>query len=353
MRSSPRTAHVVSARLGLLCILLSLWLGACQGSIDSHAGAPSGQDDAPAIDDDRPEGDLEAAPDQGVDQSDSSDHADPSALRACLKQEFSSRTWPGVIEPKCAACHLAPGAGAQSAFELLDAEPSERNLEATRAAILERSLLVKALGGLEHGGGAVLKEGSEAHRMLSRFALSVEQPESACEEPVEGPGEVEIEVMDALQTYRKIALSVGGRVVREEERELLVARGEEALGELIDGVLAEPGFFLRLRETYNDMLLTDAALVDFDSHPGVYLDKDHFPDRDWYARLPDQERDIPSYGTRVGVTRGPLELIVHVVRQGLPFTEIVTADYIMMNAYAARSYGVYDPADFERPERSE
>ena len=49
-----------------------------------------------------------------------------------------------------------------------------------------------------------------------------------------------------------------------------------------------------------------------------------------------------------GVTRAPLELIAHVVENDLPYTEILTADYIMANAWSAAAYGA--PTHFNDPE---
>ena len=40
-----------------------------------------------------------------------------------------------------------------------------------------------------------------------------------------------------------------------------------------------------------------------------------------------------------GAVRAPLELIAHVVENDLPYTEIMTADYIMANPQAAEAYG--------------
>ena len=51
-----------------------------------------------------------------------------------------------------------------------------------------------------------------------------------------------------------------------------------------------------------------------------------------------------------GVERAPLELIAHVVENDLPYTEILTADYIMANPWAAAAYGASthfdDPGNF-------
>ena len=55
--------------------------------------------------------------------------------------------------------------------------------------------------------------------------------------------------------------------------------------------------------------------------------------------------------------RAPLELIAHVVENDRPYTEILTADYIMANPFAARAYGAStvfsdpeDPQEFKPSE---
>ena len=53
-----------------------------------------------------------------------------------------------------------------------------------------------------------------------------------------------------------------------------------------------------------------------------------------------------------GARRAPLELIAHVVENDLPYTEILTADYIMANPPAVAAYGApthhfEDPTDFD------
>ena len=48
-----------------------------------------------------------------------------------------------------------------------------------------------------------------------------------------------------------------------------------------------------------------------------------------------------------GARRAPLELIAHVVENDRPYTEILTADYIMANPWAAAAYG--DSIRFEDP----
>jgi hypothetical protein len=65
----------------------------------------------------------------------------------------------------------------------------------------------------------------------------------------------------------------------------------------------------------------------------------------WYEALPEEQfLEAESFANK-GISRQSLELLVHVVRNELPFTEILTADYTMVNPFSAKSFGV--DAQFE------
>jgi hypothetical protein len=55
---------------------------------------------------------------------------------------------------------------------------------------------------------------------------------------------------------------------------------------------------------------------------------------------------------RKAILGEPMKLIEYVVRNDKPFTEIVTADYIMVSPYSARGYGVFDEVkgQFKNPD---
>ncbi|MGE0609556.1 MAG: hypothetical protein AB7O62_20870 [Pirellulales bacterium] len=54
---------------------------------------------------------------------------------------------------------------------------------------------------------------------------------------------------------------------------------------------------------------------------------------------------------RDALLREPLELIAHIVRNERPFTELATADYIMVSPYTARGYGIFEEikSEFKDP----
>src|SRR5205085_4094115 len=118
-------------------------------------------------------------------------------------------------------------------------------------------------------------------------------------------------------------------------------------------------FYDRLREGFNDIFLTQG--VDGNADQTV-LSYDHFPQRHWYQKFDlshikdETARRQAGYKLandyRKALLEEPMRLIDHVVRANRPFTEIVTADYIMVSPYTARGYGIYDDLKprFKHPE---
>ena len=127
-----------------------------------------------------------------------------------------------------------------------------------------------------------------------------------------------------------------------------------------------PGFHQFLIRASNDRLLTER-------HIGFAIDRDspRFVD---FANLsymkinaaiergrssPWEDTEWRRWNSRVqyGFARAPLELIAHVVENDLPYTEVLTANYIMANPMAAEAYGAStqfddgeDPLEFRPSE---
>ena len=60
-----------------------------------------------------------------------------------------------------------------------------------------------------------------------------------------------------LGTLRKASLHLLGRLPTAAEIQSILDGGEAALGPAITGLFADPAFSVRLKEMFNDMLLTD------------------------------------------------------------------------------------------------
>ena len=124
-----------------------------------------------------------------------------------------------------------------------------------------------------------------------------------------------------------------------------------------------PEFHEFLIRAANDRLLTDRENGSIGSLEAYLLDfnRDNYRRRA-AAHSSGTERAWQRYyewRERVdfGSDRAPLELVAYVVENDLPYTEVLTADYIMANPWAAVAYGAStrfdDPGDMHEFQPSE
>jgi hypothetical protein len=226
-------------------------------------------------------------------------------------------------------------------------------------------MLVKVTGGLEHGGEDVLKADSTGYRILADFVRRVNAPaadssaELAVVDPNAPPFFDGVVMLEDARLLRRLTLSLAGRLPTAAEHEAVASGGLEALPAVLDGVMTEQAFYDRLREGFNDIFLT----LGIDGGEGSILSYEHFEKtRLWYQKhdlshiADEKERRQAGYKLaddyRKALLGEPMKLIEHIVRGDRPFTEIVTADYIMVSPYTARGYGIFDELQpqFQNPD---
>lgn len=282
---------------------------------------------------------------------------------------FEVEVWPKVVEAECLKCHRLGGDAKETRLvfrDLQQASPDEtrdwlcRNVAVMRQAAQWQSdegplLLAKVTGGLSHGGEVVLKPGSTGYRILEQFVRRVkdtkaqpitEQLERAEQRPFfEG-----VEMLEDRRLLRRAVLSLAGRLPSDEEIAAVAERGLSAVPEILENVMREESFYDRIREAFNDIFLTEGIDGNADS---TVLSYEHFEKtRLWYQKhdlshIEDaKERQQAGYKLaneyRTALLGEPMKLIEHIIRNDRPFTEIVTADYIMVSPYSARGYGIFD-----------
>jgi hypothetical protein len=137
------------------------------------------------------------------------------------------------------------------------------------------------------------------------------------------PGETD-EVVLLEPTARLVRISMAMRGTRPSADELAqIAEDPTALATIVDAYLDDPALGETIRELHNDAWLTA-------SERG-------FP-------LMDPLMDSNSLAIGLSVSTGPLRLVEHVVMNDLPYTEIVTADYAVMDELTAAVWGTdHDP----------
>ncbi len=264
---------------------------------------------------------------------------------------FRDQVWPQVLAADCLSCHTTDGV--TSNFNLVNTTASDflaTNLAAAQRFVIRKDsagqslILSKPSNGLnDHGGGRRFAAGDP------RFDALVELSDrlSVCIDGNTG-AQQGLVLTTPYQHLRRATLALAGRLPTAAEEAgvngaTTPAAFEAAMNSILDAVMTEPAFFNRVKEIYNDLLLTN-ALADASA---LNLDLNNFANGSYYSpsRLTAQgyaSADINRLRNSVGQGVGfaPVELVAYVVRNNRPFTEILTADYTMVNPYSATLFGV-------------
>jgi len=291
----------------------------------------------------------------------------PSLADASFEEEL----WAKVALPHCLTCHRKGGDGEKSRFVLIDPRktaPAARAgaMNANRATFVQMAalkengqstMLLKAKGELDHGGAEILPADSAGYRIL---AESLKRLNSATTEKTVPPGDQGnakaapffsgVVMLDDRKLLRRLTLSLCGRLPENAEKAAIAREGLNAMPTILDGLMKEDAFYERLRESFNDLFLTLG--IDGNADQTV-LSYEHFEKtRHWYqtfdlsqikdkdARQRAEWKIAAEY--RKAILGEPMKLVEHIVRHGRPFTEILTADYILVSPYSARGYGIFE-----------
>ncbi len=308
---------------------------------------------------------------------------------AADSQSFSNETadsffvqdvWARVLEKSCLRCHNDKGEASSSRFLLqrpvliMASDPNgpwmQHNYRTfkTLALTMEQSsdgmnsrVLQKATGQLDHGGGTVLTKDSTAFRILEQFIRQESagtKPDDMNRHEPEAPFFDNVTMLSPARRLRQATLSLAGRLPTSEELQAVSDGEDSTVAAIVDKVMQEDAFYERLKEGFNDIFLT----IGIEDNAETLLSYHHFEKtRLWYqhwdfSNLPEAERERAGWKLadvyRDALLQEPLRMIEYIVRNDRPFTEILTADYIMVSPYSARGYGIFESIkdQFRNPE---
>ena len=281
---------------------------------------------------------------------------------------FVNEVWAKVGELSCLKCHNASGEAEDSRFilqETILAEgtelqaANEANLKAfAKMARMRKEgqlprLLLKPIGEMDHEGEQVLKPDSTGYAILKALVQRMEgksAPAAANEKKYKPRSFFEgVTMIGDESLLRRLTLSLTGRLPTPKEKQAVQQKSRVGLDATLDKLMTEDAFYDRLKEGFNDIFLTNG----YDGNGELILSYNHFEkSRLWYQKYDlshikdEKERKEALYAMsreyRKAIREEPLELIAHVVRNNRPFTEIMTADYMMVSPYSARGYGIFD-----------
>ncbi len=294
---------------------------------------------------------------------------------SALDDYFVEEVWAKVAAESCLKCHKSGGDAEDSKLVLRDPArlTGAKRIEALRfnrgafaamAQVKEGNstrLLLKSTGQVKHGGKEALKLNSAGHKVLAEFVRLVNAPDAAAlakaaenAEKNAPPFFSGVAMLDDRKLLRRVTLQLAGRLPTEAELSAVASQGVKAMPAILDAAMKEEAFYDRLREAFNDIFMT----VGIDDSAETVLSYDHFSTtRGWYQNT-NQNKEFLGHFTdakertqagyklandyRKALQTEPMKLIEHIVRNDKPFTEIVTADYIMVTPYSSRGYGIYE-----------
>jgi hypothetical protein len=292
-------------------------------------------------------------------------HTDPACF-ASDRDFFRDEVWGKVAARSCLKCHQSGGDAEDSDFILRDpardaalGDVLTHNRSAfTEMAVVREDgeenqfrMLLKVVGKLDHGGEDVLEPDSARYRILEEFVRRVngESTSRAAATDSTRPFFQGVEMIDEHRLLRRLTLSLAARLPNSEERDAVDKDGLGAITSVLDSLMTEEAFYDRLAEGFNDIFLTPGI----DDVAENVLSYEHFEKtRHWYQHwdfteiADEQERKRAGWKLaadyRDSMQREPMELVKHIVRNDKPFTELITADYIMVSPFTARGYGVFE-----------
>jgi len=286
---------------------------------------------------------------------------DPAALCQAELQRFNQDLWQPVLQPGCVNCHQSNGIAAETQLVFANGN-SDAQLQSNLLALNDyinsrgqQALLDKPLANGPHGGGQIFRQQSAQHVAMLNW-LSAEP--AACDGVIQPPvlsafwdNSVNASVTDTL---RKAALLFAGRLPTETELAQVIDGDELSLRRTIRGLMQGDGFSAFIMESTNDRLLTNKFAngrtpgLDLIYQTGrfSYVDSRLEPLQQAIdSATNDSERDAARAAfnqawsrTNEAVATAPLQLVDYVVRQERPYSEILTADYLMVNPYSNDVY---------------
>ena len=272
---------------------------------------------------------------------------------------FRERISGPIVQAKCIACHVQGGLSGNTRLVFVPASTPNhfvRNLKVfedfLHAVDGVVSIILNKIQGVSHGGGTPVPAGTPEFADMQRFLALLGEDVAAA--PITPQNLFDtVWMAPTRKTLRRAALIFAGRTPTDDEY-AAAERGTTALRATIRGLMTGPEFHEFLIRGANDRLLTDRDIVGILNAHGYFVDFTNENYRRAKAVLasgtPRARRDYEEWGINVqyGARRAPLELIAHVVENDRPYTEVLTADYIMANPMAAGAYGA--PTRFDDPE---
>ncbi len=322
---------------------IAVWLAA--GALVACGGDDTAKGDGDGGDD----GDTSAETDGGEDTDGEGPEGQCQSNESFFEAEVQT-----ILQANCQSCHNVAGDAKGTEF-LLETSAVPDYIERNMAVFEKMSklrfegepwIVLKPTLVMEHQGGLRFELDSPEHEAFKDMITRLENPvECQDQEDIVGEFFADVDMLDEVETLRKSTLLLAGRVPTADEVAKVEEGGMDALDEVMAAVMREDSFYDRVFDVYNDRFLTRRY---HSSNPDSAIDllsRADYPRADTWDNT---DIENAEQWANDAIAEEPLRLIEYILRNDLPYTEVLTADYTVVNPYSAKVYGV-EP-DFEDPE---
>ena len=261
-----------------------------------------------------------------------------------------------IVQSKCVTCHVEGGVSGNTRLVFVaddDADHLAKNLSVFETFLAEvedgADVILNKVQGVGHGGSVQLAAGTRQYADMERFLglLGADVGPVAITPATLFDG---VRLEPWRSTLRRAAIVLAGRVPTEDEYGTIRGATGAEFRAAIRGLMEGPEFDEFLVRAANDRLLTDRDANNDDLlHPELFVEHANTlyalgkaASENGNAGEPQRELETYRRASAYGVGRAALELIAHVAANDLPYTDVLTADYVMANPQAARAYGRRD-----------
>lgn len=284
----------------------------------------------------------------------------PDDTNSQAAMTFDAEVEDSIVQTRCIACHVEGGLARSSAllFQRTNTASSLNNFGALSAYIDAKGselFLAKIAGEQGHVGGVQLAKDSSGYasfqKLIAELTDSAEATSYVFSSTSDSPSprqasflsEVTLEPREA--TLRRAALLLQGRLPTDAERKAVVS--DATLRTALRNMMQGAAFREFVVTGVNDRLLIEGGESPVEINHVNWFKA--YNQRLKYA-LNDQEEEENNFWHKMitATLRASGELVAHVIEREKPYSEILTAEYMMMNPFVnewLEGTAVFSPSD--------
>jgi hypothetical protein len=269
----------------------------------------------------------------------------PDDTHSAAAKTFDTEIETDIVQARCITCHVEGGLARSSSlqFQRTNTASSLNNFGALSEYIESKGaelLLAKVAGGESHVGGLQLAPGSDGYAAIEKVIAELANMSAATSYVFSGSGDgasareasfLSSVVMEPREaTLRRATLLLQGRVPTQEE--LKAVDSDAKLRKSLLDLMQGEAFREFVVTGVNDRLLIKGADTPLDINFPMWFKL--YDRKVQYALDEDPDNDFTlNNQLREPIRRAGGELFAYIIENNKPYSEVLTADYMMMNAF--------------------